>query len=296
MKNLLLALIIVSCGLGNIHASDKLPEILLWPQGMPGPVVPAEPAEIVELGKDTIQRRTNISQPRLFVHLPPAGQARTGTGIIVVPGGGFGRLADGHEGAEACEWLAKQGIVAFALAHRTPTDKHKEPNAGPVQDAQQAVCEVRRRAKEYGIDPQKVGVLGFSAGGQVSLVAASNDLRFPAAEGSPSHKPDFLLLIYAYRIYDPMTKALRKEINIDYGLPPTFLAQMGDDKGSVPQGTALLYLELINRNIPAEIHVYERGGHGFGMRARPNAPGTSDWTHRATEWLQLRGYIAPSKN
>ena len=260
MKNLLLALIIVSCGLGNIHASDKLPEILLWPQGMPGPVVPAEPAEIVELGKDTIQRRTNISQPRLFVHLPPAGQARTGTGIIVVPGGGFGRLADGHEGAEAC------------------------------------VCEVRRRAKEYGIDPQKVGVLGFSAGGQVSLVAASNDLRFPAAEGSPSHKPDFLLLIYAYRIYDPMTKALRKEINIDYGLPPTFLAQMGDDKGSVPQGTALLYLELINRNIPAEIHVYERGGHGFGMRARPNAPGTSDWTHRATEWLQLRGYIAPSKN
>ena len=93
-----------------------------------------------------------------------------------------------------------------------------------------------------------------------------------------------------------MTKALRKEINIDYGLPPTFLAQMGDDKGSVPQGTALLYLELINRNIPAEIHVYERGGHGFGMRARPNAPGTSDWTHRATEWLQLRGYIAPSKN
>ncbi len=291
MKNMLLVLTIVCCGVDVAGAAEKLPEILLWPKGMPEPVVPAEPAEVVELGKDGIQRRTNISQPRLFVHLPPEGQPRSGTGIIVVPGGGFGRLADGHEGAEACEWLAKQGVVAFQLAHRTPTDKHQEPNAGPVEDAQQSVCEVRRRAKEYGIDPQKVGVLGFSAGGQVSLVAASNDLRFPAAEGSPSHKPDFLLLIYAYRIYDPMTKALRKEINLDHGLPPTFLAQMGDDKGSLPQGTALLYLELINRNIPAEIHVYERGGHGFGMRARPNAPGTSDWTHRATEWLQVRGYV-----
>lgn len=296
MKKMLLVLAVMWCGVSDAYSADKLPEIILWPKGMPEPVVPAEPAEIVELGKDTIQRRTNISQPRLFVHLPPEGQPRSGTGIIVVPGGGFGRLADGHEGAEACEWLAKQGVVAFSLAHRTPTDKHKEPNAGPVQDAQQAVCEVRRRAKEYGIDPQKVGVLGFSAGGQVSLVAASNDLRFPAAEGTPSHKPDFLLLIYAYKIYDPMTKALRKEINLDYGLPPTFLAQMGDDKGSVPQGTALLYLELINRNIPAEIHIYERGGHGFGMRARPNAPGTSDWIKRAEEWLQLRGYVTAKKS
>ncbi len=296
MKITPLLLAIVFCTLGRVGLAAELPEIVLWPQGMPEPVVPAEPAEIVDQGKDGIQRRTNISRPRLFVHLPPAGQAKSGAGIIVVPGGGFGRLADGHEGSEACEWLAKQGVVAFGLAHRTPTTNHKEPNAGPVQDAQQAVCEVRRRAKEYGIDPQKIGVLGFSAGGQVSVVAATNDLRFPAAAGSPSHKPDFLLLIYPYKIYDPMTKALRAEIRLDAGLPPTFLAQMGDDGASLPQGTALLYLELVNRKIPAEIHVYERGGHGFGMRARPNAPGTADWTHRATEWLQLRGYIAASKS
>ncbi len=294
MKKLLLLLAVVVCEANGVLLAADQPEILLWPKGMPEPVVPAEPAEIVDMGKDGIQRRTNISRPRLFVHVPPEGTARTGTGIIVVPGGGFGRLADGHEGSEACEWLAKQGIVAFQLAHRTPTTNHKEVNAGPVQDAQKSVIEVRLRAKEYGVDPKKVGVLGFSAGGQVTIVAASNDLQFPASAGSPSHKPDFLLLIYPYKIYDPMTKALRADIHLDSGLPPTFLAQMGDDGGSLPQGSTLLYLELINRKIPAEIHIYERGGHGFGMRVRPDSPGTADWTKRATEWLQLRGYVSKS--
>lgn len=294
MKKLLLLVAVVVCEANGVLLAADPPEILLWPKGMPEPVVPAEPAEIVDMGKDGIQRRTNISRPRLFVHVPPEGTARTGAGIIVVPGGGFGRLADGHEGSEACEWLAKQGIVAFQLAHRTPTTNHKEVNAGPVQDAQKSVIEVRQRAKEYGVDPQKVGILGFSAGGQVTIVAASNDLQFPATAGSPSHKPDFLLLIYPYKIYDPMTKGLRADIHLDSGLPPTFLAQMGDDGGSLPQGSTLLYLELINRKIPAEIHIYERGGHGFGMRVRPDSPGTADWTKRAAEWLQLRGYAGKS--
>jgi acetyl esterase/lipase len=290
MKKLLLLVAVIVCEASGVLLAADPPEILLWPKGMPEPVVPAEPAEIVEMGKDGIQRRTNISRPRLFVHVPPEGTARTGAGIIVVPGGGFGRLADGHEGSEACEWLAKQGVVAFQLAHRTPTTNHKEVNAGPVQDAQKSVIEVRQRAKEYGVDPQKVGILGFSAGGQVTIVAASSDLQFPATAGSPSHKPDFLLLIYPYKIYDPMTKGLRADIHLDSGLPPTFLAQMSDDGASLPQGTALLYLELVNRKIPAEIHVYERGGHGFGMRVRPDSPGTADRTKRAAEGLQLRGY------
>lgn len=290
MKNLLCGCLVFCVVVAAKCLMAAPPEILLWPQGMPEPVVPAEPAEIVETGADGIQRRTNVSRPRLFVHLPPEGTPKSGAGIIVVPGGGFGRLADGHEGAEACEWLAKLGVVAFQLAHRTPTTNHKEVNAGPVQDAQQSVIEVRRRAPEWGLDPQKVGVLGFSAGGQVTVVAASNDLRFPATAGSPSHKPDFLLLIYPYKIYDPLTKGLRADIRLDAGLPPTFLAQMGDDGSSLPQGTALLYLELVNRKIPAEIHVYERGGHGFGMRSRPNAPGTADWAQRAAAWLQMRGY------
>lgn len=271
-------------------------EIVLWPQGMPEPVVPADPPEKSERGKDDIVRRTNVSKPRLFVYEPPmdpkADVKRTGAAVIVVPGGGFGVLADEHEGSEAAEWLAKNGIVAFQLAHRTPTNKHAAPHAGPVQDLQKAVIEVRRHAAEYKINPGKVGVLGFSAGGQVTLIAATNERKFPDESRPEAHKPDFLLVIYAYQIYDTATKALRADIRVDAGLPPTFIAQMGDDGGSLAQGSTLLYLDLVNRKIPAEIHIYEKGGHGFGMRARPGATGPTDWQLRAVDWLKLHGYIA----
>jgi acetyl esterase/lipase len=164
------------------------------------------------------------------------------------------------------------------------------PNVGPAQDLQKAVIEVRRHAAEFKVDPMKVGVLGFSAGGQVTLVAATNDRKFPGEAIAESHKPNFLLLLYAYQIYDPATKALRSDILLDGGLPPTFIAQMGDDGGSLPQGSTLLYLELVNRKIPAEIHIYEKGGHGFGMRSRPGATGPTDWQQRAIDWLKLHGY------
>ena len=282
---------IVTCVAGIVSSAVAAPpEIRLWPQGMPEPVIPAAPPEKVEKSADGIQRRTNVSQPRLFVYEPPAGVKRTGAAVIVVPGGGFGVLADEHEGSDAAEWLAKNGIVGFQLAHRAPTNKHPSPNAGPAQDLQKAVIEVRRHAAEFKVDPQQVGILGFSAGGQVTLVAATNDRKFQSEEIAESHKPDFLLLLYAYQIYDPKTKGLRADILLDGGLPPTFIAQMGDDRGSLPQGSTLLYLELINRNIPAEIHIYEKGGHGFGMRSRPGATGPTDWQLRAIDWLRLRGY------
>ncbi|MGV3724756.1 MAG: alpha/beta hydrolase, partial [Actinomycetota bacterium] len=167
--------------------------------------------------------------------------------------------------------------------------KHPEPSAGPAQDLQKGVMEVRSRAAEYGLDPARIGVLGFSAGGQVALIAATNQPKFEGAPGV-SHKPDFLLAIYPYRIYDPAAKALRADIHLEAGLPPTFIAQMGDDTASLAQGSTLLYLELLNRKVPAELHIYEKGGHGFGMRPRPNATGPSDWANRAMDWLRLRGY------
>ncbi|WP_157606008.1 alpha/beta hydrolase [Schlesneria paludicola] len=273
-------------------ASAAPPEILLWSKGMPDPVIPADPPEKVEKGVDGIQRRTSVSQPRLFVHEPPADVKRTGAAVIVVPGGGFGLLADEHEGSDAAIWLAQHGIVGFQLAHRVPTNKLPVPNIGPTQDLQKSLIEVRRHATEYQVDPTKVGVLGFSAGGQVTLVAATNQPSFPVEANTESYKPDFLVLLYAYQIYDPMTKGLRSDINLDAGLPPTFIAQMGDDKGSLAQGSTLLYLELINRQIPAELHIYEKGGHGFGMRSRSNATGPTDWQKRAIDWLRAHEYIA----
>jgi acetyl esterase/lipase len=291
MLRVVVFLAVAMCVAGRVCAAFAAPpEIRLWPQGMPQPVIPADPPEKVEKGADDIQRRTNVSDPRLFVYEPPEGVKRTGAAVIVVPGGGFGVLADEHEGSEAAQWLAKHGIVGFQLAHRAPTNKHPAPNEGPAQDLQKAVIEVRRHAAQYQVDPKKVGILGFSAGGQVTLVAASNERKFPGEKISESHKPDFLLLLYAYQIYDPLTKGLRTDILLDGGLPPTFIAQMGDDRGSLPEGSTLLYLELINRKIPAEIHIYEKGGHGFGMRARPGATGPTDWQLRAIDWLKLRDY------
>jgi acetyl esterase/lipase len=291
MPRIVFLLTATMCVAGSVAAAfGGPPEIRLWPQGMSEPVIPADPPEKVEKGADGIQRRTNVSQPRLFVYEPPEGVKRTGAAVIVVPGGGFGVLADEHEGSDAAEWLAKQGIVGFQLAHRAPTNLHPVPNAGPAQDLQKAVIEVRRHAAQFQVDPKKVGILGFSAGGQITLVAASNDRKFLGENIAESHKPDFLLLLYAYQIYDPITKGLRADILLDSGLPPTFIAQMGDDRGSLPQGSTLLYLELINRKIPAEIHIYEKGGHGFGMRSRPGATGPTDWQLRAIDWLRLREY------
>ncbi len=270
------------------------PEIVLWPNGTPEPKVPAEPPEQVELGKDGISRRSNVSQPRLIVYQPSSkAPGKPGSALIIVPGGGFGRLADGHEGSEACEWLAKQGITAFLLLHRTPTNMHTPPHAGPVQDTQKAMMEVRRRAQEWNIDPQKIGVLGFSAGGQVAIIAATNRPTFSLEPdlAAISPVPNLLLLLYPYQIYDAQRKGLREEIQFDGELPPTFIAQMGDDAASLPQGSVLLYLELISRKIPAELHIYENGGHGFGMRSRPNAAGPADWQPRAVDWLKLHGHI-----
>ena len=285
-----LGLILMLAGSSHLFAAEEREELLLWPEGQPAPRVAAEPAEVVETAADGTIRRTNISRARLVVYLPPADVKRTGAAVIVIPGGGFSRLSDQHEGWEACEWLAKQGIVSCLLLHRTPTHQQPAPNAAPVQDAQKAVSELRRQAQKFQIDPQKIGVLGFSAGGQVALLAATNPLCFPVKSEIPSHQPDFLLLLYPYQIYLPEKKALRPDILLDGKLPPMFIAQMGDDGGSLPQGSTLLYWELINRKVPAEIHIYERGGHGFGMRARPGSTGPIDWQLRAADWLQQHAW------
>jgi acetyl esterase/lipase len=293
-QGLLLATVMLASVVQGSRAAERT-EIVLWPAGMPAPVIPGDPPERTEKTPAGYGLRFSISQPRLVVFRPPAGVKASGAGVIVVPGGGFGRLADEHEGSEACELLAKQGMVGFLLLHRTPTDKHPEPSAGPVQDLHKAVTEVRRRSADYGLDPARIGVLGFSAGGQVTTIAATNKPSFPIEAGAPSHRPDFLLLLYPYRIYDAEKKALRADIHPEAGLPPTFIAQMADDRASLPQGSTLLYLELLNRGVPAELHIYERGGHGFGMRERPGATGPRDWQGRALDWLRLRGLIKPSQ-
>ncbi len=274
-----------------VAQAAELREIVLWPDGVPEPRVPAEAAETVEKKADGIARRSHVSNPRLVVYdIPRSDSAKLRNAVLVVPGGGFGILADEHEGSEACRWLNEHGFVAFLVLHRVPTGKTPVPNAGPTQDIQKAVQEVRRRAVEFQIDPAKIAVLGFSAGGQATLVAATNPPRFPTAGPAVSVRPDAVLLLYAWKIVGDSNQGLRPDVTIDGSVPPMFIAQCGDDPGSVPQGSANLYLKLIEAKVPAEIHIYEQGGHGYGLKPGNTLPGQLDWKDRAIDWLRIRGW------
>lgn len=282
----------------SVVAQTERPTIPLWADlQIPEPRIVADKPETSEKRADGIARRTNVTDPRLVVFEPTG--PRSDSAAIVVPGGGFGVLADEHEGSDACLWLNKLGVTAFLLQHRCPTNKHDAPNAAPVQDAQRAVQVLRRQASKWKVDPAKIGLLGFSAGGQVAVVAATNPVKFEATGEAPdAHRPAFLVLLYPWQIYDPTrstpeNKGLRADIRLDAPLPPTFIAQCADDKASLPQGSALLALQLFERKVPVELHIYETGGHGFGMHARPGSTGPSDWPLRAADWLRARG-IAPA--
>ena len=285
----LTAFVILTAPLTNIFG--QLPEIDLWNGMVPGPTVPAEPAESQVTAADGLTRRFNVSKPRLFVHLPAGGVKRTGSAVIIVPGGGFARLSDEHEGKDLGVWLASKGIVAFQLAYRTPTSKHSEPNAGPVLDTQKAVIEVRQRAGDYQIDSNRVALLGLSAGGQTALVAASSQRKFDSQLPDDQHRPNLLLLLYPYKILNAKEDAIREDVRIDERFPPTFIAQAADDSASKVQGVLTLYGELLKNKIPAEMHLYEKGGHGYGMRGRVGSTVAKDWPNRAADWLQLHDFL-----
>lgn len=271
-------------------AAAESPEIVLWPEGVPEPRLPPEPAESVEMGNDGISRRSNVSNPRLVVYdIPRNDPSQLRSAVIVIPGGGFNILADGHEGSDICRWFNEKGMVAFLLLHRVPTAKFEPANAGPVLDAQKAVHEVRRRAAEFAIDPKRIALLGLSAGGQTALVAATNPPRFPGGAADVSVRPDAVVLVYPWQIGGEGGKGVRADVTIDGTTPPMFVAQAANDTSSLPQSAATLYLALLEAKVPAEIHIYEAGGHGFGMQKRDNAPGTSDWPNRALDWLRGRG-------
>ena len=281
------AIILLGC---MVVSAAEPREIPLWPEGVPEPRVPAEPAEKVEIGKDGISRRSNVSNPRLVVYdIPRTDPAKPRSGVIVIPGGGFSILADEHEGSDICRWFNERGFVSFLLLHRVPTGKLENPNAGPVLDAQKAVHEVRRRAGEYQLDPQKIALLGFSAGGQTALVAAANPPPFEPAAAAGSARPDAVVLIYPWKVGGVDGKGVRSDVMIDSGTPPIFIAQASNDPASLPQSAAALYLALLEAMVPAELHIYEAGGHGFGMQKRDNAAGTSDWPNRAIDWLRGHG-------
>jgi acetyl esterase/lipase len=287
-----LAVAVCLAGFDRLQAAEPLS---LWPQAAPGEKGNigeekdfTKPTDGLVAGKPVI-RLGNVSKPTVTVYRPPAGK-ETGTAVVVCPGGAYFILALDLEGTEVCEWLNSIGVTGVLLKYRVPKREGLEKHTAALQDAQRALGLVRHRAKEWGVDPQRIGVLGFSAGAHLAA-AVSNNYRqrsYPAVDEADmvSCRPDFTLLIYpAYLTLKDQGDKIAPELAITTNTAPTFIAMSQDDPIRVE--TALFYgLALKQANVPLELHVYPTGGHGYGLR--PGKDLVTTWPGRAADWLRSR--------
>lgn len=273
--------------------------IPLWPSGAPGEQPgPGDekdtttPKNGLVAGK-RVARIGGITNPTIQVFSPPSGK-NTGTAVVVFPGGGYSILAFDLEGTEVCEWLNSIGITGVLLKYRVPPHKGAVRYAAPLQDAQRALRIVRSRAQEWGIDPARVGVLGFSAGGHLAAASSTNfDVdSYPAADAADklSDRPDFAVIIYPGYLAPDIkdTGKISPELKVTANTPPTFLVQAEDDPVHV-ENSVFYFLALKNAKVPAEMHLYASGGHGYGLR--PTAMPITGWPSLAEKWFHTIGVL-----
>ncbi len=273
-------------------AEPKGTSMHVWPDLAPGETArdegTAQPTRPNE--KPPITRLIKIRRPTLDIFLP---KKPNGTAILILPGGGFMKVVPDMEGSEAAPWLNRHGIAVFVLRYRTnETTPADEPAwKRPLQDAQRSLRLIRTNAAKWKIKNDRVGVLGFSAGGQVASIlhTAEGTAAYKSVDNidQQSCRPDFSLLIYPWRVLDTKTGKLLPEIRLSKKSPPAFIVHTHDD-GSSSIGSVLIYIGLKQNNVAAELHVYENGGHGYGMRTRPTS-NIGTWPDRATDWLLRRG-------
>lgn len=271
--------------------------IKLWPGKAPGETKDIGPEKYQETkkGQLDVKRLANVSEPTITVYAPPADK-NTGAAVIVAPGGGYNILAIEHEGTDTCEWLAKLGVTAVLLKYRVPRREAQTPdNLAMVQDAQRAVTLVRSMQTELKIDPTRVGMLGFSAGGHLTACTALTKKRMyekvDKADEVFSHEPNFALLVYPAYLTDK-GGALKPEFAVKIDSPPMFFAHSSDDPVT-SEGSVALYLALTKNKVPAELHLYASGGHGYGMRKIPHP--CASWPDRAADWMKSRGLLEKAK-
>ncbi len=265
----------------GLQAADPI-EIKLWPDGAPGQMQPHSKAteEFIrtKAGKSTI---TDIHEPTITIYRP---EKPNGTSVIVAPGGGYVFLSAIHEGTQVCEWLNTLGVTGILLKYRTPTRDEVAPHEKPVQDAAQAILLVRKHSEEWGLNPARVGLLGFSAGGNLLAHIACDRV-------TKSEQPNFGVMIYGGGFVDFKEPTKLKEgFTVPADAPPMFLACAHDD-GQNPLAATVLYLEYKKHSIPCELHLFTKGGHGFGMRKSGNP--INDWPQRCAEWMKAMGWLAP---
>jgi acetyl esterase/lipase len=265
----------------------------LWPSGAPG-----------------AQGSENGDTPTLTPYVVPAGRG-TATAVIVCPGGGYVNLSMDKEGSQIAQFLNSIGVTAFVLKYRLGPKYHHPIELG---DAQRAIRSVRAKAAEYRVMPDRIGIMGFSAGGHLASTAGTHfDSGNPAAEDPierAGSRPDFLILCYpviSFTNYvhqgskryllgdnpDPkLVESLSNEIQVTAQTPPTFLFHTNADTGVPPENSVMFYMALRKAGVPAEIHIYERGPHGVGLAPTDQALAT--WPSRLADWLRVRGLLNSS--
>jgi acetyl esterase/lipase len=268
---------------------------LLWPHGAPG-----------------AKGDEDFDKPAIWVFLPPEKLA-TGTAVVVCPGGGYGHLAIGHEGKDVADWLNSLGVAAFVVRYRL-APKYGHP--APLDDAQRALRTVRANAEHWHIDPKRIGVMGFSAGGHLASTAGTHFDPGNRDAADPiervSCRPDFMILCYPVVAFateyvhagskknllglnpDPkLVESLSNERQVTPQTPPTFIFQTDADTAVVPENCVLFYLALRKAKVPAELHIYEQGRHGVGLAA--SDPVLSTWPARLADWLKVHGLVTQTQ-
>jgi endo-1,4-beta-xylanase len=253
--------------------ADELKEVLLWPNGAPGSEGRTE-QEIVQRSANGERSVFRVHRPSITPYLPPRDKA-TGAAVLVIPGGGHRVLAIEHEGYNVAQELCEHGIAAFVLKYRLAreTNSTYRVEVEALTDTQRALRLVRSRAQEWGVDPARLGVMGFSAGGELAAFAS---MKFDSGIQSATEA-----LIYpgSSRKIEPVKES-----------PPVFLACAYNDRQDIAEGLAEVYLRFKRAGVPAELHIYGSGGHGFGVRTGNRKP-VGSWLTRFEEWLGDSGFL-----
>lgn len=276
--------------------------------------IPVPDKESSVVGTDGKLRISFVTRPTLTIYEAPKEKA-TGTAVVICPGGGYSMLAASHEGSDVARKFNEMGITAFVLKYRLPNDTNMiNKEIGPLQDAQKALQVVHQRAAEWGIDKKKIGIMGFSAGGHLASTAGTH-FAYDYLNNQPHKKvskdyplrPGFMILIYPVISFSdslahkgsrtrllgehPTEEKIREysnELRVNKTTPPTFLVHAKDDKTVVVQNSELFYAALRKNKVPAEIYLYEKGGHGFGMINKTSAV---KWMNLLEQWMKSNKWI-----
>ncbi len=291
----------------SVNLSGQSKAIGLWNGNVPGSIHNDNFEQTVD-SVDNWTKMRFVINPSLDMYPAPAENA-TGTAVIICPGGGYWGIAIAHEGAEVAKWLNSLGVTAFVLKYRLPDSSIMENKSiGPMQDGQQAIRIVRRYAKEWGIDSDKIGIMGFSVGGHLASTLSTHfNEKVYETEDSTSARPDFSLLIYPVISMDstithwgsrvnllggvPSSQQVQRfsnELQVSSQTPPAFLVHSLDDPAVLVQNSIGYALSMQKYHIPCELHIYQSGGHGYGLGRSANTE--FFWPEACHRWLKARGF------